>query len=108
MGMIPGMNNIAKQLGDIDLENSEEVKQIKALISSMTPKEREHPELMNSSRRRRIAKGSGLSQMQVNRILKQFKGAAKMAKRLSGKGGMKQMQESMKQMQGGGGFPGAR
>jgi signal recognition particle subunit SRP54 len=108
MGMIPGMNNIAKQLGDIDLENSEEVKQIKALISSMTPKEREHPELMNSSRRRRIAKGSGLSQMQVNRILKQFKGAAKMAKRLSGKGGMKQMQEIMKQMQGGGGFPGAR
>ena len=74
----------------------------------MTPKEREHPELMNSSRRRRIAKGSGLSQVQVNRILKQFKGAAKMAKRLSGKGGMKQMQEIMKQMQGGGGFPRAR
>ncbi len=108
MEMIPGMNNIAKQLGDIDLENSQEVKQIKALISSMTPKEREHPELMNSSRRRRIAKGSGLSQAQVNRILKQFKGAAKMAKRLSGKGGMKQMQEIMKQMQGGGGFPRAR
>ena len=108
MEMIPGMNNIAKQLGDIDLENSQEVKQIKALISSMTPKEREHPELMNSSRRRRIAKGSGLSQVQVNRILKQFKGAAKMAKRLSGKGGMKQMQEIMKQMQGGGGFPRAR
>ena len=108
MEMIPGMNNIAKQLGDIDLENSQEVKQIKALISSMTPKEREHPELMNSSRRRRIAKGSGLSQVQVNRILKQFKGAAKMAKRLSGKGGMKQMQEIMRQMQGGGGFPRAR
>jgi signal recognition particle subunit SRP54 len=104
MQMIPGMSSIAKQLGDVDLENSEEVKQIKAMISSMTPKEREHPELMNSSRRRRIAKGAGLSQMQVNKILKQFKNAAKMAKRLSGKGGMKQMQEIMKQMQGGG-FP---
>ncbi len=108
MGMIPGMSGIAKQLNDIDLENSDEVKQIKALISSMTPKERENPDLMNSSRRRRIAKGAGLSQVQVNRILKQFKNAAKMAKRLSGKGGMKQMQEIMKQMQGGGGLPNLR
>ena len=108
MGMIPGMSGIAKQLDNIDLENSDEVKQIKALISSMTPKERENPDLMNSSRRRRIAKGAGLSQVQVNRILKQFKNAAKMAKRLSGKGGMKQMQEIMKQMQSGGGIPGMR
>ncbi len=106
LGMIPGMGNMAKQLGDLDLENSEEVKHIKAMISSMTPKERENPDLLNNSRKRRIAKGSGLSQMEVNRVLKQFKNAAKMAKKLSGKGGMKQMQQMMQQMQGGGGFPG--
>jgi len=106
LGMIPGMGNMAKQLGDLDLENSEEVKHIKAMIGSMTPKERENPDLLNNSRKRRIAAGAGLKQMEVNRVLKQFKNAAKMAKKLSGKGGMKQMQDMMKQMQGGGGFPG--
>ena len=102
MSMIPGMSGIAKQIGDIDLENSKELKHIKAMISSMTPKERENPDLLNNSRKRRIAQGAGLDQMQVNRVLKQFKQAAKMAKRLSGKGGMKQMQEIMKQLKGGG------
>jgi len=106
LGMIPGMGNLAKQLGDLDLENSEEVKQIKAMISSMTPKERENPDLLNNSRKRRIAKGAGLDQQQVNRVLKQFKNAAKMAKKLSSKGGMKEMQKMMQQMEGGGGFPG--
>ncbi len=102
MGMIPGMGGMAKQIGDMDLENSEELKQIKALISSMTPKERENPELLNNTRKRRLASGAGLSQMHVNRVLKQFKNAGKMAKQLSGKGGMKQMQDMMKNMQGGG------
>ena len=106
LGMIPGMGNLSKQLGDLDLENSQEVKQIKAMISSMTPKERENPDLLNNSRKRRIARGAGLDQQQVNRVLKQFKNAAKMAKKLSGKGGMKQMQQMMKQMEGRGGFPG--
>ncbi len=102
MSMIPGMSGIAKQIGDIDLENSKELKHIKAMINSMTPKERENPDLLNNSRKRRIAKGAGLDQMQVNRVLKQFKQASKMAKRLAGKGGMKQMQEIMKQLKGGG------
>ncbi len=107
LSMIPGMGNMAKQIGDMDLDNSEEVNRIKALISSMTPKERENPDLLTNSRKRRISKGAGLDQQQVNRILKQFKNAAKMAKKLSGKGGMKQMQDMMSQMQGGGGsFPG--
>ncbi|NPA50159.1 MAG: signal recognition particle protein [Epsilonproteobacteria bacterium] len=105
MSMIPGMSQIAKQLGEIDLENSDEIKHIKAMIYSMTPKERENPSLLNNSRKRRIAKGAGLSQVEVNRVLKQFKQAAKMAKKLSGKSGMKQMQELMKRMQGGN-FPG--
>ncbi|QOR61601.1 signal recognition particle protein [Sulfurovum sp. ST-21] len=106
MGMIPGMGNMAKQLGDMDLENSKEIKMIKAMVASMTPKERENPDLLTNMRKRRIAAGAGLDQVQVNRVLKQFKSAAKMAKKLSGKGGMKQMQDMMKQMQGGGGFPG--
>jgi len=102
MGMIPGMGGMAKQIGDMDLENSQEMKQIKALIGSMTKKERENPELLNNTRKRRLASGAGMSQMHVNRVLKQFKNAGKMAKQLSGKGGMKQMQDMMKQAQGGG------
>ena len=106
MGMIPGMGNMAKQIGDMDLENSDEVKMIKAMVSSMTAKERENPELLNNTRKRRLASGAGLEQMHVNRVLKQFKGAAKMAKKMSGKGGMKQMQDMMSQMQGGTALPG--
>jgi len=106
MGMIPGMGNMAKQLGDMDLENSDEVKQIKAMVSSMTPKERENPDVLNNSRKRRLAAGAGLDPMQVNRVLKQFKNAAKMAKKMSTKGGMKEMQKMMQQMGGqGGGVP---
>jgi len=105
MGMIPGMGNMAKQIGDLDLENSDEIKQIKALVSSMTLKERENPDLLNNMRKRRLAAGAGLDPMHVNRVLKQFKNAAKMAKKMSTKGGMKQMQDMMAQMQGGGGMP---
>jgi signal recognition particle subunit SRP54 len=102
ISMIPGMSGMAKQMENMDLENSSEIKSIKALISSMTKKERENPDLLNNTRKRRIAKGAGLSQIQVNRVLKQFKNAGKMAKQLSGKGGMKQMQDMMRQAQGGG------
>lgn len=102
MGMIPGMGNMAKQIGDMDLENSSEIKTIKAMVSSMTPKERENPDLLNNTRKRRLAAGAGLEVMHVNRVLKQFKNAAKMAKKMSGKNGMKQMQEMMAQAQGGG------
>ncbi len=89
-------------MDDIDLENSQEVKVIKAMVSSMTPKERENPKLLNNSRRKRLAKGAGLSQLQVNRILKQFKNASKLAKKLSGKNGLKQMSQIMQQMKSGG------
>jgi signal recognition particle subunit SRP54 len=102
MGMLPGMGGMAKQLGDMDFENSEEITMIKAMVSSMTKKERENPDLLNNTRKRRIAGGSGLDPMDVNRVLKQFKNAAKMAKMMSGKGGMKKMQEMMGQLQGGG------
>jgi len=104
MGMIPGMGNMSKAMKDLDLDNSQELNQIKALVASMTRKEREDPDLLNNSRKQRIAKGCGLSQMEVNKILKQFKNASKMAKRFSGKKGMKDLQNMMAQMQGGG-FP---
>jgi len=87
LSMIPGMGGMMKQLKDIDLENSGEIKKIKAMIASMTKKEKENPRLIkeSASRRRRIAKGSGLSVQEVNRINKQFQNAAKMAKKFAGK-----------------------
>ncbi len=97
MGMIPGMSGMANKIKDMDLENSTEIKRIKAMINSMTKKERENPELLNNSRKRRIAAGAGLSQVEVNRFLKQFKNAAKMAKKFSGKKGMKDLQNLMAQ-----------
>lgn len=100
LGMIPGMGNMASALKDFDLENSGELKKIKALVSSMTVKEREDPELLNNSRKARLAQGAGLSIVEVNRILKQFKNASKMAKRFSGKQGMKDLQGLMGQMKG--------
>jgi signal recognition particle subunit SRP54 len=100
MGMIPGMGNMAKAIGEIDLDNSKELKSIKAMVSSMTPKERENPDLLNNSRKIRIATGCGLTQVEVNRMLKQFKNAAKMAKKFSGKKGMQDLQNMMGQMQG--------
>ena len=83
IGMIPGLSGMANQIKDIDLENSIEIKHIKAMIDSMTPKERENPDLLNNSRKRRLAIGAGISQVEVNRFLKQFTNASKIAKRFS-------------------------
>jgi signal recognition particle subunit SRP54 len=104
MGMIPGMGNMAKQIENMDLENSKEIVHIKALIGSMTKKERETPDLLNPSRKKRLSIGCGISEMQVNKIVKQFKNAAKMAKKFSGKKGMADLQSMMGQM-GGQGIP---
>jgi signal recognition particle subunit SRP54 len=100
ISMIPGLSKMVGPLKDIDFDNSDEIKRIKALISSMTLKERERPSILNISRKRRLAKGSGLSEMQINKILKQFKNASKMAKKLSSKGGMKGLQNMLSQAEG--------
>jgi len=107
IGMIPGMGGMSDAIKNFDFENSSELKNIKAMVSSMTNKEREEPDLLNNSRKQRIAKGCGMDIMDVNRVLKQFKNASKMAKRFSGKKGMQDMQNMMSQMQGGklGGLP---
>lgn len=76
MGMIPGMGKMVKDI-DVD-ENS--FKSIEAIIHSMTPEERERPEVLNGTRRKRIASGSGTSIQDVNRLIKQFEDMRKMMK----------------------------
>lgn len=97
IGMIPGLSSMAANIKDIDLDNSKEIIHIKAMISSMTPKERENPDLLNNARKRRIAEGAGLSQMEVNRFLKQFSNAAKLAKKFSNKKGMENFMNMLQQ-----------
>lgn len=100
IGMIPGMSELAPKLKDIDLENSPEIRHMKAMVGSMTKKERSNPELLNGSRKKRIAVGAGLSIVQINRYLKQFDNAAKMAKKMASSGGIRDMMSMMGQMRG--------
>ena len=76
-GMIPGVD---KAIKDVDIDNRTAFKATEAIILSMTPYEREHPEVINGSRRKRIADGSGTSLVEVNRLLKQFEGTRKVMK----------------------------
>ena len=78
--MIPG---VGKALKDVDMDN-DSFKGIEAIILSMTPYEREHPDIINGSRRKRIADGSGTSLPEVNKLLKQFEGTRKMMKTMMG------------------------
>ena len=88
--MIPGMG---KALKDIDIDDNA-FKGIEAIIKSMTPAERENPALLNGSRRKRIAEGSGTSIVEVNRLMKQFEDMRKMMKMMSG-GGAKNLARQM-------------
>ena len=99
MSMVPGMSQMKDKLANLDLDNSKEIRVFRSAISSMTPKERENPDLLmkNNTRKRRIALGAGLEISEVNRMLKQFHHSAKMAKKLSG-GGMKGLESMMSQM----------
>lgn len=83
--MIPG---VGKAIKDVDIDNEKAFKGIEAIIMSMTPAEREHPEIINGSRRKRIADGSGTSLQEVNKLLKQFEGTRKAMKQVMG-GNMK-------------------
>lgn len=78
--MIPG---VGKAIKDVDIDNNS-FKSIEAIIKSMTPQERTNPEILNSSRRQRIAKGSGTDVQEVNRLIKQFDQTRKMMKMLTG------------------------
>ena len=100
VGMIPGLD--AKALKGAKIDEKGMARQ-EAIILSMTPAERENPAILNSSRKKRIAAGSGTSVVDVNRLVKQFDAMQQMTKQLSGKN-MKKLQKKMGKM--GGGFPG--
>ena len=95
--MIPGMGKV---LRDVEIPD-DAFKQTEAIIDSMTPAERERPEIIDARRRERIAKGSGTTVADVNRLLKQFEQTRKMMKTVAGGG----LQQKMKQMKRGGGGP---
>jgi signal recognition particle subunit SRP54 len=94
VGMIPGAGKMMK---DVDIDD-DAFKGIEAIIFSMTPEERSKPAIINASRKKRIAKGSGTNVQEVNQLLKQFNQMAKMMKMMQGGGGKKMMQ-MMKGMQ---------
>lgn len=98
--MIPG---VGKALKDVDIDD-DAFKGIEAIILSMTPKERQRPEILNQSRKMRIAKGSGTSIQEVNRLVKQFDQTRKMMKMMTGSK-MKSMMGKMPQMPGMPGMP---
>jgi signal recognition particle subunit SRP54 len=91
MSMIPGMG---KAIKDIDIDENA-FKGIEAIIQSMTPLERENPAVLNGSRRKRIAQGSGTDIQEVNRLIKQFDDTRKMMKMLT-TGGAQKMAQQMK------------
>ncbi len=88
VGMIPGAG---KALKDIDIDD-DAFKGIEAIIHSMTPAERSSPNIINASRKKRIAKGSGTSVQDINQLMKQFNQMSKMMKMMQGGGGRKMMQ----------------
>ena len=106
MGMIPGMS---KAMKDVDIDD-DAFKPVEAIIRSMTKQERANPDLLNASRKRRLAKGSGTELQQVNDLMKQFEQMRKMMRTMNKmsqtKGGMAQMQKMMGGMRGGGGMMG--
>jgi signal recognition particle subunit SRP54 len=88
VGMIPGAG---KAMKDVDIDD-DAFKHIEAIIHSMTPLERSVPTTIDTSRKKRIAKGSGTSVQQINQLLKQFQQMSKMMKMMQGGGGKKMMQ----------------
>ena len=91
-GMIPG---VGKAIKDMDIVDNA-FKNIEAIILSMTPSERTHPECLNTSRRMRLAKGSGTNIQEVNKLIKQFDQTRKMMKMVTDKSKMQQMAAMMK------------
>lgn len=97
VGMIPGMGKALKG-ADID---DDAFKGIEAIIQSMTPEERKNPEIINGSRRKRIAKGSGNDVQEINKLLKQFNDTRKLMKMMGNKQQMANLMKGMKNMPGG-------
>lgn len=101
LSMIPG---VGKKIKDTDIDDRQ-LDKTASIIYSMTPKERANPDIINPSRKRRIAAGCGMQVEDVNRLLAQYRQMQKMFKAMTGKGSKKKMKR-MQGMMGGGGFPG--
>ncbi len=103
LGLLPGFSKLKKQLPEGALD-PKKLKRMEAIVLSMTPAERQNYKLLIPSRRRRIARGSGTTEIEVNRFIKNFR---EMKEMMGGKGKMGHMMKAMQQMQGckGGGVP---
>jgi signal recognition particle subunit SRP54 len=100
IGMMPGMSGV--EIGD---DAEKQLARTEAIIKSMTIQERRKPEILNGSRRKRIADGSGTKIVEVNQLMKQFQQMQQMMKMFKG-GGAKKMMRQMEAMKAKGGFPG--
>jgi signal recognition particle subunit SRP54 len=103
LGMLPGVGRIKKQLADANIDETI-IKRQEAIIGSMTKSERHNPKLLNGSRRRRIAAGSGTSVPDVNRLLKQYQDMAGMMKKMKKLGQKGLMRHGLSALMPGGGF----
>ena len=90
--MLPGMD---KQLRDVDIDDRQMLR-VEAIIKSMTKKEREKPDIINASRRRRIAAGSGMKVEDVNKLLRQYEQMKKLFKQMNTKGGKRNFMRGMR------------
>jgi signal recognition particle subunit SRP54 len=93
MEMIPGLGSVAKKLPEG--MDEQQLKKVEAIVRSMTKEERQHPDLIDGSRRRRIAKGSGTTSQDVNQLLNQFRQVQKLMKQLDS-GKAKRLMQGMK------------
>ena len=100
MSMLPGMGN---KLKDVDIDDRQLLR-VESIIYSMTKRERERPDIINPSRKRRIAAGSGTSVEEVNRLLRQHEQMKKMFKQMNSKGGKRNMFKGMRMPGGSGNF----
>jgi signal recognition particle subunit SRP54 len=102
LGLLPGVQKIKKQIAEANIDDRQIGRQL-AIISSMTKAERKKPDVLNASRKRRVAAGSGVEVMEINRLLKQHRQMADMFKAMSRDGGkgMARMAQQMGGMMGG-------
>jgi len=107
MGMMPGMGKMKAQMSDAGIDDTILKRQV-ALINSMTKKERANPQILQASRKKRIAQGAGLEVSELNKLLKQHRQMADMMKKLGKKGGRNMLKQALGGMfgKGGGGMPG--
>ncbi len=95
LGMLPGMGQMKEQLSQVD---DRDVDRVMGIIRSMTPTERQQPRILNASRKARIARGSGVTVTEVNKLLDRFEEARKMMKQMAGMAGMGGIRKAQKQI----------